>query len=180
MKQPKGSTALLLVDFINPFDFPDASKVIPRAQRAARRTAELKTRERRKKTHCIYVNDNFGDWTSEFSALVEECAGIKGAAGEVTRALLPKPGDLSILKPRHSGFFETPLGFLLDELDVRRLIITGLSTDMYVFATAQDAYIRKFSLWVPADCTASISAHVEKGSLEHMARTMKAVTSPTH
>ena len=34
--------------------------------------------------------------------------------------------DLSILKPRHSAFYGTPLEFLLDELHVDSLILTGL------------------------------------------------------
>ena len=178
MSARRNSTALLLVDFINPFDFPERKQILPRAVRAARRTAALKAREARRGTHCIYVNDNFGEWTSEFSAMVEECAGMPGDVGLVTRLLRPQKGDLSVLKPRHSGFYETPLQFLLEELRVTRLIITGLTADMCVFATAQDAYIRKYAIRVPSDCVAAISGPVERGSLEHMARTMKADTRP--
>jgi nicotinamidase-related amidase len=174
MRRRKSSSALLLVDFINPFDFPEAAALVPRALRAARNTARLKARVTRRGVHCIYVNDNFGQWTSEFSALVRDCAAVRGQAGEVTRVLMPGKGDLSVLKPRHSGFYETPLEFLLDELGVRKLIITGLTADMCVFATAQDAHIRQYSVWVPGNCVAAESARVEKGSLEHMARTMSA------
>jgi nicotinamidase-related amidase len=175
-RQRRSTTALLLVDFVNPFAFPERRQVLPRALRAARNTARLKARETRKGVPCIYVNDNFGEWTSEFSALVRDCLGMKGSAGEVTRLLRPAQGDLSVLKPRHSGFYETPLKFLLDELGTRRLIITGLTADMCVFATAQDAYIRQYRIWVPSNCVAAVSAHVEKSSLEHMRRAMKADT----
>jgi nicotinamidase-related amidase len=178
MSTRRNSTALLLVDFINPFDFPERKQVLPRAVRAARRTAALKAREAKRGTHCIYVNDNFGEWTSEFSALVDECSGLEGDAGLVTRLVRPEKGNLSVLKPRHSGFYETPLQFLLEELRVTRLIITGLTADMCVFATAQDAYIRKYAVRVPSDCVAGLSARVEKSALEHMARTMKADTRP--
>jgi nicotinamidase-related amidase len=171
-------TALLLVDFINPFDFPDAPRLIPRALRAARHTAKLKAKLARRGVPCIYVNDNFGEWTSEFSALVEQCSKLEGDAGEVARVLAPQPGDLSVLKPRHSAFYGTPLDFLLEELEVTNLVITGLTADICVFATAQDGYIRKYKVRVPANCVAACSANDEKGSLQHMARTMKADIRP--
>jgi nicotinamidase-related amidase len=123
---------------------------------------------------CIYVNDNFGDWTSEFSALVRRCARLGGPAGEVSRVLAPAAGDLSVLKPRHSGFFETPLGFLLQEMGVSKLILTGIAADMCVLSTAQDAHVRQFDLWIPADCVAAFSAAREKAALALMARTLGA------
>src|SRR5204863_1048512 len=119
-------------------------------------------------------NDNFGAWTSEFSALVRKCAGMKGPAGEVSRLLVPSARDLSVLKPMHSGFYQTPLAFLLEELDVSKLIVTGLVSDMCVFATAQDAHVRKFKLWVPRDCTAAFTEARNESALQFIARTLGA------
>src|SRR6185436_9550478 len=115
-------TALLLVDFINPFDFTGRRLMLGRALRAARRTAALKARLRKAGIRCIYVNDNFGDWTSEFHLQVESLAARSGGEGEIARLLRPGKGDLSVLKPRHSGFYGTPLEFLLDELGVGKLV----------------------------------------------------------
>ena len=50
---------LLLVDFINLFDFDGAQKRAPRAIRAARFTVKLKNRARAAGMPCIYANDNF-------------------------------------------------------------------------------------------------------------------------
>jgi nicotinamidase-related amidase len=127
---------------------------------------------------CIYANDNFGDWISEFSTLTRECLQREGASGSIARALQPGTGDLSVLKPRHSAFFGTPLEFLLDELGTTRLIVAGITIDNCVFATAQDAHVRKFDLWIPADCSAGFCAAHERASLAHMARTLKADTRP--
>jgi nicotinamidase-related amidase len=169
-------TALVLVDFINPFHFSGAARLVPRALAAARRTAALKARSRRSGIRTIYVNDNFGDWTSEFQALVEKCAALPGPAGEVTRLLKPAKGDLSILKPRHSGFYGSPLEFLLDELRVGKLVICGIAADMCVYATVQDAHMRGYRVRVPSDCVASASAAHERQALDQMARTMSADT----
>lgn len=172
-------TALVLVDFVNPFRFSGAERLMPRALAAARRTAALKARSRRSGIRTIYVNDNFGDWTSEFQALVEKCSAMRGAAGEVTRLLRPAQGDLSILKPRHSGFYGSPLEFLLEELKVGKLVLCGIAADMCVYATAQDAHMRGYRLWVPSDCVASASAAHERAALRQMARTMHADIHPS-
>jgi nicotinamidase-related amidase len=171
--------ALLIVDFINRFDFPDSHKLEARALPAARRTAELKRRLRGQDVPCIYANDNFGHWRSEFSKLVKECLEAKGAAQEITAMLRPQAEDYSILKPRHSPFYGSPLEFLLEELEIDSLIVTGVSADMCISATAQDAYVRKFKLWVPSDCVAADTEAHERQALEHMQRTMKADIRPS-
>ena len=171
-----GRRALLLVDFINLFDFPHSEKLARRAVVAARHTAKLKERLAGAKVPCIYANDNFGHWKSEFSMLVENCIGRGGASAEIAQALHPKPSDFSVLKPRHSAFYNTPLEFLLEELEVDSLVVTGISLDICVFATAQDAYVRQFDLWIPADCVAADTAAHEAHALDHLERTMKADT----
>lgn len=175
--KPQARAALLLVDFINLLDFEGAARLAPRALRAAERTAALKRLAARRRMTCIYVNDNFGDWTRPFDRLVEDCLTRKGPAARLAELLHPAPEDVSILKPRHSAFYGTPLDFLLDELGVKKLAITGLAADNCVFATAQDAHVRKFTLWIPRDCVAAENAANERSVLSHMARTLKADTT---
>jgi nicotinamidase-related amidase len=127
---------------------------------------------------CIYTNDNFGHWRSEFSRLVRECLDKPGASRDIAHALQPDAEDYSILKPRHSAFYGTPLEFLLDELEVNALVLAGISADMCISATAQDAYVRKYRLWVPADCVAADTPGHEEQVLDHMQRTMKADVRP--
>ena len=174
-----GKHALLLVDFINLFDFPDAERLAARALGAARRTAALKSRAAAAGIPCIYANDNFGRWKSEFSRLVDECAGRGGASGEIAGLLRPSPEDYAVLKPRHSAFYRTPLEFLLEELEADSVIVTGLSADMCVHATAQDAHVRQYKVWVPEDCVAADTEEHERQALDHMRRTMKADTAPS-
>lgn len=176
-RRPHGSV-LLLVDFINHFDFEGAEKLAPRAVRAARAAARLKADMMRKGCVCIYANDNFGEWQMEFSALVREAEARQGASREIVRVLRPGKHDLSVLKPRHSAFYGTPLEFLLQELNASTLVIAGIAVDMCVSATAQDAYMRKFKLRIPANCVAGFSRAHERGALAAMERTMKADIAP--
>lgn len=171
-RQPR--TALLLIDFMNPLDFVGAKALARPATAAARRTAALKERLRASRVPAIYANDNFGRWESDFEAVVEHCRRRGGASAQLAELLAPAKGDRSILKPRHSAFFGTPLEFLLDELRIDRLVLTGLSADSCIMFTAHDAYLRKYELWIPGDCVASEREAFRHAALAHMARTLKA------
>jgi len=171
--------ALLLIDFFNPMDFEGGSRLAKPALEAAKRTAALKARLRRAKVPAIYANDNFGRWASEFSTLVQACARLRGAPGEIARLLAPQPGDSSILKPRHSAFYDTPLEFLLDELGAKTLILTGVAADSCIMITAHDAHVRQFKLWVPGDCVVSQRPEYTRDTLAHLRRATHASTAPS-
>ena len=165
---------LLLIDFMNPLDFAGAEALAPRAVRAAERAAALKARMLAARAPVVYANDNFGRWESDFDAVVAYCRNRGGASARMADLLAPSHGDRSILKPRHSAFFGTPLEFLLDELRINRLILTGLTADSCIMFTAQDAYVRKYSLWIPGNCIASERDAWRRAALAHMARVLKA------
>jgi len=166
----------LLIDFMNLFDFQGARALRPRAVRAARNAAALKARAKQRRVPCIFVNDNFGEWKHSFPQLVQTCIDRGGASKAIADLLKPGATDISILKPRHSAFYGTPLEFLLDELEATRLLIAGIAADNCVFATAQDAHVRKFRVWVPSNCVAGESLSIERSVLRHMTRTLKANT----
>jgi nicotinamidase-related amidase len=172
------STVLLLVDYINHFRFPRAAQLAPRAVRAARATASLKAAMTRQGCVCVYANDNFGEWQMEFSAQVRESLAKGDASGKIAALLRPTSRDLSILKPRNSAFYGTPLEFLLDELEASTLVIAGIAVDMCVLATAQDAHMRKFNLRVPSNCVAGFTRAEERSALLTMERTLHADTAP--
>ena len=172
MSRPR--TALLLVDFMNPLDFSGGRALARTAVPAAQRAAALKKRLARQGVPAIYCNDNFGHWDADFMAVVEHCASHGGAAARLAHTLAPAPHDRSILKPRHSAFFGTPLAFLLDELGIGRLVLTGLAADNCIMFTAHDAYLRKYALWIPGDCVASERDAYRRDALAYMARVMKA------
>ena len=176
--EPRVRVALLLIDFMNPFDFPGGSALARYAIGAARRTAALKARMRARRAPVIYANDNFGRWESDFEAVIENCASRGGASAQIARMLAPAPGDRSILKPRHSAFFGTPLEFLLDELAVDRLVLTGLAADSCIMFTAHDAYLRKYALRIPGDCVASERDSYRRAALAYLARVLKADVAP--
>lgn len=176
---PKSRRVLLMVDFINPLQFVGAEDLAPAALEAARATAALKKRLQADGVRALYVNDNFGQWRSDFRPLVSHCRRRGGPASRLVRELAPGGDDLMVLKPRHSGFHATPLELLLDQLGTRELVITGLATDYCVMCTAMDAYVRGYKLWVPADCTAAESPQMHAQALDWMRQALKADVRPS-
>src|SRR4051812_39134047 len=128
--------ALLLVDVINPLDFPEADQLLRHAVPAAKKLAELRARARAAGIPVIYANDNFGRWRSDLSAVVERCeeSGCKGHP--LIELLRPGEEDYFVLKPKHSAFFSTTLDTLLRYLDTRVLVIGGFATEICVLFTA--------------------------------------------
>lgn len=180
VRLPRSERVLLLVDFINPLDFPGGEHLALPAVEAARAAAALKERLAAEGVTTIFANDNYGVWQSDFHTMVATCVGMQGPAGEIARALYPQATDLTILKPRHSAFYASPLELLLREMDTRELIICGLATDICVQLTAGDAFLREYDLWVPADCTAAESEDAKAASLAYMANVLKCDISASH
>lgn len=176
----KAGVVLLLVDVINPLEFEGAQNLQRFAMPMARRLAELKARCKHAGIPSIYANDNFGRWRSDFPRLVESCLQSDVRGREMVKLLKPDEDDYFILKPRHSAFFQTNLDILLKYLGVHTLIVTGVAGDMCVLFTANDAYIRDFSVIAPADCMASEDEQNNAQASSLMQRVLKAdVTSST-
>jgi biuret amidohydrolase len=76
------------------------------------------------------------------------------------------PGDYYVrTKKRLSGFYPTDLEFLLRQLDVDNLVITGTYTDACDLSTAFDAANRDYRVIVPRDVVAGYSAEAEHAAL---------------
>jgi nicotinamidase-related amidase len=143
-------TALLLVDVINPLDFPEADDLLRFVPAMAERLADLKRRAKAAGVPVIYANDNFGRWRSDLNAVVERCRerGCKGR--ELADQLRPEPDDYFVLKPKHSAFYSTTLDTLLRYLGTRTLVIGGVAGNICVLFSANDAYLRDYRLIVPS------------------------------
>jgi nicotinamidase-related amidase len=94
----RAPVVLLLVDVINDFAFPQATKLLRHAIPAAERIAALKKRLQRHNVPSIYVNDNFGWWRSDFKMQVERCTAECAVGAPVARALRPGENDYFVLK----------------------------------------------------------------------------------
>jgi nicotinamidase-related amidase len=171
----KHKFALLLIDVINDLDFPEADQLLKHARPMARILLRLKRRAQKAGVPVIYVNDNFGQWRSDFRRTVDYCA-REGRGGDIVNLLRPEENDYFVLKPKHSGFFSTTLETLLRYLETQSLILTGIAGNFCVLFTANDAYMRDFNLFVPSDCTVSNTKNENDSALGLMKKFLKADT----
>ena len=177
MAEARGAAALLIVDMISGWDFPGAAPLLAQAVRTAPRIASLSERCRRRGLPVIYVNDNRGQWRSDFPRLVRDAMSMGGDGERIARLLEPAPDDYFVLKPKHSAFFGTPLELLLQHLDVRRLIVSGVSADQCVLHTVADARMRDFDVQVPADCVATPTTARNRRAIQYFREVMGVSTA---
>jgi nicotinamidase-related amidase len=172
----RGSVGLLIVDLMNPFDFEGADNLAQNASAIVQPVLRLRDAMDAISAPTIYVNDNFGEWHSEKSILVEHA---RERAADFISKTEPRDFDYFVIKPQLSGFYATNLPLLLPKLGVSRLVIAGLATDICVLFTAADAHMRDYALWVPQDAVAAESSKRGEEALGLMQRQLGAEVAPT-
>jgi nicotinamidase-related amidase len=168
----KAPSALVVVDMINPYDFPDAEAVAEHAPEAVANIKRLLDRCRDEGVRVIYVNDNYGDWNSSSEELLQH--GMEGRHPELVEPLAPRGGEAFVIKARHSIFYSTPLEYLLATEGIGRVVLTGQVTEQCILYSALDAYVRNFRLAVVEDAVAHIDDELAKAALRMMERNMRA------
>lgn len=175
-KSSGGSSALLIIDMLNTFDFPQGRTLAKKSEAIAKKIYRLKTRFKKKKLPVIYVNDNFGKWQSDWIQVYESCTEEHCLGKKTGEILRPDHDDYFVLKPRHSGFYCTNLEILLSDLNIKKLVLTGISGNICVLFTAHDAHMLNYKIVVPSDCIASNTAQANKFTLSQVKEVLNAST----
>jgi nicotinamidase-related amidase len=170
---PVSGTALLLIDVINDLAFDGSDALVAQAESMAAPLARLKRRATAAGVPTVYINDNFGQWRSDFRRTVAHCIARASPGHRVSSRLRPTARDYFVLKPKHSGFFDTTLDTLLEALRIRRVILTGIAGNICVLFTANDAYMREYKIFAPADCIVSNTAADNDHALRQIETVLK-------
>jgi nicotinamidase-related amidase len=171
-------SALLLIDLINTWGIADGARLMRRTHAGLAPIARLRAHAGRAGVPVVYVNDNFGQWRSDFKQVVAAARAAHGVAADIVAALAPGSDDYFVLKPRHSGFYATPLHLLLGTLGVRRLVLSGVAGDQCVLATAGDALVRGYEVVVPRDAIVCATTARTRAVLAHFRTAMDIATPP--
>jgi nicotinamidase-related amidase len=170
-------TALLVIDVINDLDFEGNEFISKESEKIAHKIIKLKKECKDRDIPIIYCNDNWSKWKSDMSSIIAHCTEEGHAGTAMSRLLVPDDGEYIVLKPKHSAFYSTTLEVLLQHLQVKTLILTGVAGNICVLFTANDAYMRDFSVIVPRDCIASNSEKENESALTLMESVLKATTT---
>jgi ureidoacrylate peracid hydrolase len=90
--------------------------------------------------------------------------GTKGA--EFYPGFEPAPGDIVITKRTFSAFAHTELSYVLRNLRVQTVIVTGTFTNVCVDSTVRDAYFNGFYPVIPSDLSATPDPQTHRVTLE--------------
>jgi nicotinamidase-related amidase len=151
----KSKTALIVLDMVSEYRFPDADRLLKSARKAAVAIERLKARAIAAGVPVIYVNDTADKWESDPKAFVQRCVAPTAKAHDVVSLIAPTGDDYFMFKPKHSAFFGTPFDTLLKQLGIGTLVLTGVTSHQCVLFTAMDAHVREYDLVVPPDCIAA-------------------------
>ncbi|WP_434031213.1 isochorismatase family cysteine hydrolase [[Pseudomonas] boreopolis] len=149
--------ALLVIDMIGRFDFPEAEAMAASVRKATQAIAALLEVCRRRQVPVIFANDNFAQWKVDFRGLIASARESGGLGLEVADRLHPTEDDYYVLKPKHSAFLATPLPVLLAKLQVGMLYLSGMTADSCVLATALDGNAREYRVRVIRQAVAGLS-----------------------
>ena len=161
----RAKCALLVIDELGD---PTGGPLEPVLLPAIQQTAKLTTAARAVGMPVVFTND------AHLPGIDRELAlwgahGIAGTPEAQTSPLLdPQPTDYVVEKRRYSGFFQTGLLLLLNELDVDTLICCGMDTNICVKHTVADAYVNNFNIIVVGDATATFLVGNQEEGLEYM------------
>ncbi|WP_028784538.1 isochorismatase family cysteine hydrolase [Thalassobacillus devorans] len=172
MSAPEQS-ALIYIDVINDFQFTHGKELLNQTYRILPAMKNLKVYARANGIPIIYINDHYASWRADLQQIFQHC--LNDDNQKLLEAIRPEEGDYFLIKPKHSGFYQSSLQSLLYELGVKRLILSGIAGNICVLF---DAYMREYELWVPENAIASNDPNDNQYALTMMENVLKADVSP--
>lgn len=123
--------------------------------------------------HIIYVvigfSEDYKEWTKQskpFRNVKKEKQVIFDTWGtRVCEEIKPQKGDLIIKKNRIDPFYNTNLEVILKSLNVTKLYLSGISTDMVVLSTVLSGHDRDFEICTIEDCTSASNEKSHKSAI---------------
>jgi len=95
---------------------------------------------------------------------------IGSAWTELVPELGPEPGDHVLPKKRYGAFSGNGLGFLLKNLGVATLVLTGVETEICILATAYHAFNEDYRVVVARDGVAAFDGELGDAALRIIER----------
>jgi len=156
----KNNCVLMVVDMQNDFILKGAPVECPGGREIVTKLKQLISFVRSMDIPIIYTQQVHRPGKIDFGRMLDKKdleRNIEGTPGvEIIEELKPHNNDFIVKKRRYSAFFKTDLEILLKGLQKEVLIITGVATNVCIYATALDAQQRGYYVIVAKDC---VSGH---------------------
>jgi nicotinamidase-related amidase len=166
---------VLLADVFNDFAHDDGERLLRSFRDAVDGVHDLLSWARGRGTPVVFANDAFGHW-SDAPAIVERAR--RGPGGPLVDRIRPASGEPFVVKPRYSAFDHTPLPMLLEQLQVERLLLGGMSTERCVAQTAIDAREEGLKVTVVTSACAAVDPKLAEIALTYLAEVAGVFVAP--
>jgi len=164
--------ALLVIDMLNDFVLPGAPLKAEDAEHIIGPIKEEIEKAKRSFYPVIYLCDRHEEDDIEFRLYPRHA--VKNSEGEkIIEQLRPEGNDIIVRKYSLSGFYNTDLDEILKKLFIKKLILTGIYSNICVLYTAFDAVIRGYDVDVVKKATVGTTKREKSSSLEHMKKVLK-------
>ena len=95
---------------------------------------------------------------------------IQGEYGhDIIDELKPIDGEIVIDKPGKGAFYATEMSETLEKLNIKSLVVTGVTTEVCVHTTVREANDRGYECLVLADCVGSYFPEFQRAGLQMIA-----------
>jgi nicotinamidase-related amidase len=160
------NTAVLVIDLIEEFVTGRLSS--KRTQGIIPNVKQLINAARLKGYKIIYLTDShLPEIDKEFEIWGRHAeTGTPGT--KIVPQLSPREGDFHLEKRRYSAFYGTGLDELLRMLEVKKIIFTGVLTNICIQHTVADAYMRDYKIIIPTDCVTALTEEEQIQSIQFM------------
>lgn len=164
--------ALLVIDMLNDFVNRRGSLYVRGAERIIPNIKREINKARRNGYPVIYLCDSHKRDDPEFRVWPPHC--VKGTWGaQIVEELKPSENDIVIPKVTYSGFYRTKLDKVLKSMGIKKLIVTGVVTEICVHYTSVDALMRGYEVEVVPDCVAPLNKTAHKVVLRMVNEVLK-------
>ncbi len=162
--------ALLVIDLLQ--DFFKEGILAEHQQRLVTCVNELVDEAHKQEVPVIWIRQEYKADLSDaplYNRKNNKSTTIEGTEGcKLLPELHREKIDYEIIKKRYSAFFRTNLDQILEELQIKELIITGINTMTCVRTTAIDAYERDYEVILALDCVDAYDPEQHENSVKYL------------
>ena len=164
-----GKKALVVVDMLNDFVRPGAPLEVPETRAILPALRRRIGKARREGELVVYICDSHRKNDPEFARMGWPAHAVEGTPGAgVVASIAPEPGDVVVEKRTYSGFYGTPLHFILRRHGIRSLTLAGCVTNICILFISAEATIRGYDVAVDERCVAGLSRKDHVIALDQM------------
>lgn len=162
--------ALLVVDLVNDFTDPKGKHYYEETGKMMPTVCSLIDKLHERDALVVYVQQ-VTPASVTGNSMIANFSCVEGTGGELLDSRLPIiEQDEIVVKGKPSGFFHTNLQEVLEKHEINTVALAGTKTNYCVRATATDAMMRDYKVYVISDCVSTNTAELNKFHLEDLAK----------